>query len=153
MGEIMENKGPSKIFNNPPLIGLIHNISKNQIKYLKLRISELDLDIEMRYIMMIYDNPNCSQEDLVNIYGESKANIAKALKKLETNGYIKREVNPNNRRKYMLKTTHKADFIVPKIRQISHDWEVEVGISENDSELKEKLKEIAINGMKLIDDL
>ena len=148
----MENNS-LEIFDKSPLIGLIHNISKNQIKYLNSRISNLNLGREVRYIMMVYDNPCCSQDDIVNLYGESKANIAKALKKLETEGYIKREVNPDNRRKYMLKTTHKADELVPKIRQISRDWEIEVGITDDDYKLKERLREIAINGVCLIDDL
>ena len=139
------------VIDNAPLIGWIHNISKNQIRYLNTRISEFNLGKEVRYIMMIYDNPNCSQDDLVNSYGESKANVAKALKKLEDEGYITREVNPKNRRKYMLKTTLKADELVPKVRQISLDWEKEVGIDEDDVELKEKIKQIAINGMKLVE--
>ena len=139
-----------EIFNNSPIIALIHNISKNQIKYLSSQIAEYDLGREVRYIMMVYDNPGCSQDDLVNMYGESKANIAKSLKKLEDNEYIKREVNPENRRKYMLKTTSKADELVPKVRQISKKWEMEVGIDEMDEEFREKLKSIAINGMKLI---
>ncbi|MGN0177236.1 MAG: MarR family winged helix-turn-helix transcriptional regulator [Methanobrevibacter sp.] len=139
------------VFDNAPLIGWIHNISKNQLKYLNSQIEELNLGREMRYIMIIYDNPNCSQDDLVNIYGESKANIAKSLKKLENEGYIIRKVNPKNRRKYMLKTTKKAEDVVPKIRQISLDWEIKVGIDENDYELKEKIKKIAINSMNLID--
>ena len=138
------------VFDNAPLIGWIHNISKNQLKYLNSQIEELNLGREMRYIMIIYDNPNCSQDDLVNIYGESKANIAKSLKKLENEGYIIRKVNPKNRRKYMLKTTKKAEDVVPKIRQISLDWEIKVGIDENDYELKEKIKKIAINSMNII---
>ncbi len=144
------DKNPD-VFDNAPLIGLIHNISKNQIKYLNSRIQELNLNREVRYLMMIYDNPNCSQDDLVNIYGESKANMAKSLKKLEEQEYIVREVNPNNRRKYMLKTTKKADELVPKIRQISLEWEEKVGINREDYELKEKIRKIAINGMNLID--
>ena len=72
------------------------------------------------------------------------------LKKFEDEGYIKREVNPQNRRKYMLNTTSKADELVPKIRQISQDWEAEVGITEADDELKQRIKEISINSMKLI---
>ncbi|MER2014223.1 MAG: MarR family transcriptional regulator [Methanobrevibacter sp.] len=95
-------------------------------------------------------NPNISQDDLVSISGNSKASIAKTLKKLEDADYIKREVNPENRRKYMLKTTEKGDEIVPKIRQISRDWEVEVGITDQDNELKERIKEIAINAMELV---
>ena len=83
----------NEIFKNAPTIALIHNISKNQIKYLNSHIQEFDLGREVRYIMMVYDNPLCSQDDLVNIYGESKANVAKAVKKLEDEGFIKREIN------------------------------------------------------------
>lgn len=139
------------VMDNAPLIGWIHNISKNQIRYLNSRISEFNLGKEVRYVMMVYDNPCCSQDDLVNYYGESKANVAKALRKLEEDGYITREVNPENRRKYMLKTTPKADELIPKVRQISLDWEKEVGIDEEDMELKEKIRQIAINGMKLVE--
>lgn len=133
-----------------PIIGFIHNISKNQIKYLNSRISDFDIGKEVRYIMMIYDNPKCSQDDLVNYYGESKANIAKSLKKLEDKGYIQRIVNPKNRRKYMLMTTSKANELVPKVREISRDWEREVGIDEEDVKFREKIKQIAINGMNLV---
>lgn len=118
---------------------------------MKIKISEMNLGHDVRYIMFIYDNPNCSQEDIVNMFGQSKGNIAKALKKLEDEGFIKREVNPENRRKYMLNTTQKGKELVPKIRQISLDWEKEVGITDNDYELRERIKEIAINGMKLIE--
>ena len=141
------------IWDNSPLIAWIHNISKNYFKYLKAKISDFDLGHEIRYIMMVYDNPNISQDDLVIMSGQSKGNIAKSLKKLEDDGYIKREVNPENRRKYMLRTTSKGDELVPKVRQISKDWEKEVGITEDDKEVIERIKEIAINGMKLTEDL
>ncbi|MBQ6100180.1 MAG: MarR family transcriptional regulator [Methanobrevibacter sp.] len=101
--------------------------------------------------MFIYDNPNCSQEDLVNMFGQSKGNIAKILKKFEDDGYIQRKINPQNRRKYMLNTTDKGNEIVPKIRQISKEWDEKVGLSEDDYELKKRIMEIAINGMKLIE--
>ena len=138
------------IYDSSPFIAWIHNLSKNQMKYLNSKIDELNLGHEMRFIMMIYDNPNVSQDNLVNISGQSKASIAKSLKKLEDQGYIERKVNPENRRKYMLKTTAKGDEIVPKIRQISKDWEREVGITEEDRELKQRIKEIAIRGMQLV---
>lgn len=149
----MQEESYEGIYDNSPFIAWIHNMSKNQFKYLNARISELDLGHEMRFIMMIYDNPNVSQDDLIGISGQSKASIAKSLKKLEDRGYIKREVNPENRRKYMLKTTAKGDEIVPKIRQISKDWEREVGITPEDAELRKRIKEIAINAMKLAEDL
>lgn len=141
------------IWDNSPFIAWIHNISKNQMKYLNSQINDLNLGHEMRFIMGIYDNPGISQDDLTLMFGQSKANIAKSLKKLEDQGYIEREINPENRRKYMLKTTSKGNEIVPKLRSISKQWESEVGITDEDYELKKRIREIAINGMKLTEEL
>lgn len=152
-GEIMKGKDTEGIMDNSPFIAWVHNLSKNQFKYLNHRISEFNLGHEVRYVMMIYENPNISQDDLVLMSGQSKGNIAKSLKKLEDEGYIEREVNPDNRRKYMLRTTSKGSELVPKVRKISKDWEKEVGITDEDYELKERLKEIAIAGMHLVEDL
>ena len=136
---------------NYPLAGLIHNISKSQMKYLKLKCNEFDLNHDVVYVMLIYDNPNISQDELLKFTPQSKGNLAKILKKLEDKGYIEREINPENRRKYMLKTTSKGNELVPKIRQISSEWEKEVGIEDDDYKLKEKLKQIALKSSKLIE--
>lgn len=140
------------IKDNSPIIAWIHNISLNQQKYLKSKIKEYDFGHNVRYLMFIYDNPNCSQEDLVNMFCQSKGNIAKILKKFEDEGYIKRETNPQNRRKYMLNTTDKANELIPEFRQISKDWDRAVGLTDEDEEFKNRLREIAINGMKLLED-
>lgn len=140
------------INDNSPIIAWIHNISLNQQKYLKSKIKEYDFGHNVRYLMFIYDNPNCSQEDLVNMFCQSKGNIAKILKKFEDEGYIKREINPQNRRKYMLNTTDKANELILEFRQISKDWDRAVGLTEEDEEFKNRLREIAINGMKLLED-
>ena len=149
----MQQESFEGICDSSPFIAWIHNLSKNQMKYLNSKIKELDLGHEMRFIMMIYDNPDISQDDLAKISGQSKANIAKSLKKLEDKDFIKREINPENRRKYMLNTTERGDEIVPKIRQISRDWEKEVGLTDEDELLKERIKEIAIENMKLVEDI
>ena len=146
----MDGETSQNLFANSPFIAWIHNISLNQQKYMKSRIEDFDFDHNMRYIIFIYDNPNCSQEDIVNMFCQSKGNIAKVLRKFEDDGYIKREINPENRRKYMLNTTEKGSEIVPKIREISKQWEKEVGITDEDYELKQRIMEIAISGMKLI---
>lgn len=140
------------IKDNSPVIAWIHNISLNQQKYMKSKIKNFDFGHNVRYLMFIYDNPDCSQEDLVNMFCQSKGNIAKILKKFEDEGYIEREINPENRRKYMLNTTEKTNELIPEFRQISKDWEDEVGLTDKDEELKNRLKEIAINGMKLVED-
>ena len=137
------------INDNSPVIAWIHNISLNQQKYMKSKIKDYDFGHDVRYLMFIYDNPDCSQEDLVSMFCQSKGNIAKILKKFEDEGYIQREINPQNRRKYMLNTTDKANKLIPEFRKISKDWEIEVGLTDGDEEFKKRLKEIAINGMKV----
>ena len=147
----MDDKIFQGIKDKSPLIAWIHNISLNQQKYMKMKMTGFDFAHDVRYIIFIYDNPNCSQEDIVNMFGQSKGNIAKILKKFEDEGYIKRKTNPDNRRKYMLTTTEKGNELVPKIRKISKEWEKEVGISD-DIEFKEKLIEIATKGMAIIEE-
>lgn len=148
----MEDESFQAINDNSPFVAWIHNISLNQQKYMKSKFNELDLGHDVRYIMFIYDNPNCSQEDVVNMFGQSKGNIAKTLRKLEDKGFIRREVNPENRRKYMLNTTEKGRNLVPEYRRISKEWEMEVGITEDDIEVKRRIIEIAKRGMNLIED-
>ena len=145
----MDNESFQGMTKNSPFIAWIHNISLNQQKYIKSKFKDLNLGHDVRYIMFIYDNPNCSQEDLVNMFSQSKGNIAKVLKKLDDLGYIKREINPENRRKYMLNTTEKGNDLVPKFRQVSKEWEKEVGITDDDVELKKRIMDIAINSMRI----
>ena len=148
----MENESFQALTKNSPFIAWIHNISLNQQKYLKSKFKDLNFGHDVRYIMFIYDNPNCSQEDIANMFSQSKGNIAKVLKKLEDLGYVKREIDPNNRRKYMLNVTEKGQELVPKFREVSRQWEREVGITDSDDELKERIKEIAISAMNLIEE-
>lgn len=140
------------IKDKSPFIAWIHNISLNQQKYMKLKLQGLDFGHDVRYIMFIYDNPNCSQDDLVSMFGQSKGNIAKILKKFEDEGYVKRQTNPENRRKYMLNTTPKGAQLVPKFRQISKEWEREVGLDEIGEDFKQKIIKIAMNTQKLIEE-
>ena len=146
----MDNDTFQAINKDSPLIAWIHNISLNQQKYMKSKIKNYDFGHDVRYLMFVYDNPDCSQEDLVNMFAQSKGNIAKILKKFEDDGFIERNVNPQNRRKYMLNTTDKANELVPKFRKISKEWELEVGITDEDWEFKKRLEEIAIRGMEII---
>lgn len=146
----MDNDTFQAINKDSPLIAWIHNISLNQQKYMKSKIKDYDFGHDVRFLMFIYDNPDCSQEDLVNMFAQSKGNIAKILKKFEDDGFIERNVNPQNRRKYMLNTTDKTNELVPKFRKISKEWELEVGITDEDWEFKKRLEEIAIRGMEII---
>lgn len=143
----MENK--KDMFNTMPFIALIHSISKNQSKFLNKKYPDFSIVKYANYIIRIHNQKGSSQEDLANYFSQSKGNIAIILRKLEDEGYIEREVNPKNRRKYILKTTAKGEEIVPEIEKITKFWEDSVGISNLDEQTKEKIRQIARKSLKL----
>ena len=75
-------------FDSMPFIALIHHISKNKLRYSIKNPNRVDMVHEGRYLMEIHKRKNLSQDDLANIFGQSKGTIAKALRKLEDKGYV-----------------------------------------------------------------
>ena len=79
-------------FDSMPFIALIHHISKNKLKYSMKNPNHMDMVHEGRYLMEIHKRKNLSQDDLANIFGQSKGTIAKALRKLEEKEYVERKI-------------------------------------------------------------
>ena len=130
-------------FDSMPFIALIHHISKNRLRYSIKNPNQIDMIHEGRYLVTIHQMKNLSQDDLATIFGQSKGTIAKALRKLEDNGYVERETDESNRRKYILKTTERGEELAILLKEELEEWERKVGIDKLDDTAKEQLKEIA----------
>ncbi|MBE6508195.1 MAG: MarR family transcriptional regulator [Methanobrevibacter sp.] len=102
--------------------------------------------------MEIYEKKNLSQDDLANIFGQSKGTIAKALRKLEDNEYVERRIDDNNRRKYILNTTEKGEKLAILLKKDLNEWEELVGIDKLDDTTKNQLKEIARKSEKILEE-
>jgi DNA-binding MarR family transcriptional regulator len=63
------------------------------------------------------------QDTLARHFRIDKGAIARAVKKLEDAGYVKRIVDPGDRRAVRLFLTPKGEEIAPAIEQIDHEWE------------------------------
>ncbi|ADC46069.1 transcriptional regulator MarR family [Methanobrevibacter ruminantium M1] len=126
-----------------PFIALIHHISQNKLRYARKNPNHIDMVHEGRYLMEIHKRKNLSQDDLANIFGQSKGTIAKALRKLEDKGYVERIINQNNRRKYILKTTQEGEKLAILLEEDLSSWEEAVGIDKLDDETKNQLRKIA----------
>ncbi|WP_227717042.1 MarR family winged helix-turn-helix transcriptional regulator [Methanobrevibacter ruminantium] len=137
-----ESKHPDK-FDSMPFIALIHHISQNKLRYARKNPNHIDMVHEGRYLMEIHKRKNLSQDDLANIFGQSKGTIAKALRKLEDKGYVERIINQNNRRKYILKTTQEGEKLAILLEEDLSSWEEAVGIDKLDDETKNQLRKIA----------
>lgn len=130
-------------FDSMPFIALIHHISKNKLRYSMKNPNRIDMVHEGRYLMEIHKRKNLSQDNLANIFGQSKGTIAKALRKLEDKEYVERKIDENNRRKYILKTTKKGEELAILLKKDLEEWEENVGIDRLDERTKNQLREIA----------
>ena len=107
---------------------------------------------EGRYLMEIHKCENLSQDDLANIFGQSKGTIAKALRKLEDKEYVERKIDENNRRKYILKTTQKGEKLAILLKNDLKEWEKKVGIDKLDEKTKTQIIEIARKSEEILKD-
>lgn len=130
-------------FDEMPFIALIHHISRNKLRYAMKNPNYIDMVHEGRYLMEIHKRKDLSQDDLATIFGQSKGTIAKALRKLEDKEYVERNVDENNRRKYILNTTEKGEKLAILLENDLKEWEEKVGIGKLDDDVKDQLKEIA----------
>jgi len=74
------------------------------------------------FLTALDHNPGASQDFLVNHFYLDKGNVARSAKKLEELGYIRREVDSNDRRQYNLYLTEKGEQILPVIRGYIVEW-------------------------------
>lgn len=140
------------IFECMPFFVLFYAIYKNKLEYSMKNLNNMEMAYESRYLIVIYNQKNLSQDDLAKMFNQSKATIAKHLRTLEDGGYVIREVDDNNRRKYILKTTPKGEKLaILKTKELK-DWNDMVGISDLDDETIAKLRNIARKSKQLLSD-
>jgi DNA-binding MarR family transcriptional regulator len=135
-----------------PFTALIHHISKNKLKYTMKNPNHMDMVHEGRYLIEIHNRKNLSQDDLARIFGQSKGAIAKSLRKLEDNGYVERQIDESNRRKYILKTTPKGEEMAVLLKKDLSDWEELVGIDKLDEKAKYQLRQIARRSEEILEE-
>jgi MarR family transcriptional regulator for hemolysin len=95
-----------------------------------------DLDIERYYSILyfLYNHSGCPQQHICNSLVIDKTAMVKVMDYLTKAGYVKRQVNPNDRREHVIDLTakgkRKTEEIVKSFKAI--DKEIFSGISKND---------------------
>lgn len=74
-----------------------------------------------RLLMVISDNPNCSQKELADKMEISTATIAVSLKKLEKGGYVARATDSNDTRYNQVVITENGKKVVEQSKKIFRD--------------------------------
>lgn len=139
------------IFDDMSLILLMYNISQNGIKFARSKSKELTNLRDSYYLLKIYYSEiELSQEDLCDIFCQSKGTVAKTLRKLEDKGYIERIINKDNRRKYILKLTKKGEEIIPVLKREVDYWHNSVGLAKISDESMDVIWDVARKSYNLV---
>ncbi|WP_152657684.1 MarR family winged helix-turn-helix transcriptional regulator [Oceanobacillus sp. CFH 90083] len=88
------------------------------------------------YLIRICENPGIIQEKLAEMIKVDRTTAARAIKKLEANGFIQKVADANNRKIKKLMPTEKGESIYPMIKK-ENDYSNQValeGLTEKEAE-------------------
>lgn len=92
--------------------------------YLDRKLRALDIKVgQFLYLVCICEQPGLSQEQLASLLRIDKGSVARTVKQLVQDGYLRREVCPRDRRQYQLYPTEKAWEAHAHIGEITRQWE------------------------------
>lgn len=74
------------------------------------------------FLMRIYEQPGISQFELAETGSFDKGTCARAVKKLEELGYLRRETRSSDRRSVQLYLTGQGEQLVPVIQDMLLEW-------------------------------
>lgn len=131
-------------------ISILYRYRQN---YLGKKLEPYKIGSGQYFFLLILSKKNgISQEGLSDYLKIDKATTAKALKKLEDEGYVSRIVDATDKRAYQVFLTSKGLEVIPVIEKFIKEWErlITVGLSERESLLiEERLEKMARNACRL----
>ena len=105
----------------------ISDIHKSGCIYFNKEFRELGIGAgQYIFLLNLYRCDGITQEELTAKVKLDKATTARAIKKLEDKGYVKRVKKENDRRAYKLELTEKAEEIREKVYLIMNEWDIKV---------------------------
>jgi MarR family transcriptional regulator, temperature-dependent positive regulator of motility len=139
----------SPINGDIPFGAAVSITSRGRFVFLNDRLRPLGLSAgQFPILTLLYKEQNIMQETLVRHYHLDKGTIARAVKKLENAGYIRRITDPGNRRAVRLFLTKKGERAAPQLQAIDREWEERIyaGIPDRDKQiLKTLMRTVAEN--------
>lgn len=135
----------------------LNNISRMQSVYRTEKLtSEGICAAHHAFIHVICRFPGYSQEEISKEICLNKSTVARVINHLEQNGYVKREPDKEDKRKFLVFPTEKMLKILPQVRRISAEWNdlISKDIPEEEmeifhsvlSKIEQNAKEVIGNG-------
>jgi MarR family transcriptional regulator, temperature-dependent positive regulator of motility len=118
-----------------PFGAILSIANRGRFIFLNNRLRPLGLSAgQVPVLLLLSREQNITQETFVRHYHLDKGTIARAVKKLEDAGYIRRTADPGNRRAVRLFLTGKGERALPLLEEIIREWEACIfdGLSKDD---------------------
>ncbi|WP_458456707.1 MarR family winged helix-turn-helix transcriptional regulator [Methanobrevibacter sp.] len=127
-------------FETTPVFYFINYINVIHNNYLKENFNEI-APRDFTYLSHIYYHKDISQKELADLLYVSESNVAQIIKRLEKNGYVKREIVKDNKSKKILSLTDKGELAFNSLFDLIIDFESQLFKNYSDED-KEKFKEM-----------
>ncbi|SHH89864.1 MarR family transcriptional regulator [Clostridium grantii] len=114
---------------------LIRGITANVNYFIGLNIEQYGIKQgQYEYFLLIFNIPGINQLEIGRIKKVGKASVTKALKKLEEDNFIRREVDQQDKRNFQCYVTEKGEKIIDELMLVKKNVEEDLfhGFSEED---------------------
>lgn len=106
---------------------LIRAITSNVNCYISTKVEKYGIrQGQFEYFLLIYSSPGINQLELARLKNVGKASVTKALKILEDDGFILREIDEKDKRNTLCYITEKGKKIVDNLIHVKTNAEEEL---------------------------
>lgn len=111
-------------------------LHKNEVLYISSKLKDYNINFAQYTILnALYNEENINQEKLGKILSINKGNIAKSLKGLMSEGYIKRLDDKKDKRAYRIYVTEKGNSVKDIIINLKKEWNTSLVLGMNKSDI------------------
>ena len=119
----------------PGVMKSMNAISRAQSLYRAEHTKDLEIaPCHFSFVFTISKNPGLSQDEIARELSLNKSTVARALGQLEASGLVLRQSDAGDRRVLLVYPTEKMQSLLPRLREITREWNslIEEGISKEE---------------------
>lgn len=138
-----------------PVSLMVSMIHRTHMIFINEKIKDMDITAgQIPFLMVLSREEGISQDNLASHFHIDKGVVARALRRLEDNKYIFREIDSENRRRHLIYLTSKGKETIPQIKNIDKEWEdsMRSKISEDEyNHIFNIIKKMALNCLEKVE--
>jgi len=109
------------LYMKEPVGRIMSKIGKMSQELLQSKLSYLDIDRSFYPLLLIESRCGMTQQELADELACDKVQVVRIIDYLSSHGYVQRIQNPEDRRKYQLTVTEKAQKVIPEITKAMNE--------------------------------